>query len=244
MTREESARILGTALICTGKHDVGEFYHQVFGWTYSNNLIIATDGEPIGRLVRPAEDPCLGWVPLLSGGRDDARSLSFRVDPMIGRELCTDVEGATFIRESNTNTTSTGPFAYQPTDTRPGHMSWAQLNTRSFEQAEHRYCALTGWTTDRSDNNKFTYRRFLLDSQLHAGTMLIDARSGEDVVPQWQLYFRVDDVAATAALIANTAGSIVVEPTRITGGDFAVALDPAGHLFAIDRMSHAEADQS
>jgi predicted enzyme related to lactoylglutathione lyase len=49
----------------------------------------------------------------------------------------------------------------------------------------------------------------------------------------WLAYFGSDDLDATVAKIGELGGQVVVEPTPVPTGRFAVAADPQGAFFAV-----------
>jgi len=66
-----------------------------------------------------------------------------------------------------------------------------------------------------------------------AGGMVKLDEASAGVRPHWMVYFAVEDCDATARLAVGNAGKIIVPPTDIPPGRFAILSDPQGAVFAV-----------
>lgn len=227
-----SGVVLSTPVL-TGPTPSEDFYSHLLGWTV-DPAGWSVDGDVVAHLTTGPGRPSM-WVP--SAACVDPPSTARRAERLGGEVFATD--GLWWVRDpigAWMCLVADAP-SYRPGDTRAGRFSWAQLNTDDPDRANDFYGQLLGWTVGASDNDKFTYQRFLLEGVAHAGLMVIDQRSG-DVPVLWQIYFRVDDPAVAARRVEQLGGRIVVPPTRIVAGRFTVVEDPSGVLFGLDTMTH------
>lgn len=118
----------------------------------------------------------------------------------------------------------------------PGCWVWSQLNAVDPAASAAFYEAVFGWHLGSSPNGTFGYQQFQTTDEVFGALMTIDERSGLLVPPVWQIYFHTTDVDASVASVRELGGRVLVEPTDITPGRFAVCLDPAGAMFALECM--------
>lgn len=120
----------------------------------------------------------------------------------------------------------------------PVSLSWNELNTRNLDQAKQFYGAVFGWecvTQDMGDG--MTYTEVKLDGNSVAGMMDMTGRVPDMVPPHWMVYFAVDDADATAAKAQELGGQVMVPPTDIPPGRFAVIADDRGASFAVIKLT-------
>ncbi|MBT4513962.1 MAG: VOC family protein [Chloroflexi bacterium] len=115
----------------------------------------------------------------------------------------------------------------------PGAMTWHELMTRDTDAAADFYERLLGWHSHSEDMGGFDYTVFHLGEEYPAGGMVEMDDSYAGVRPHWMVYFSVSDCDATVALAVANAGKVVVPPTDIPPGRFAILSDPQGATFAV-----------
>jgi predicted enzyme related to lactoylglutathione lyase len=116
----------------------------------------------------------------------------------------------------------------------PGAMAWNELQTRDLPAAESFYGRVFGWTGQEHRNG---YLRMELDGQPAAGIVTIGEDRSE-TPPNWNVYFWVDDVYATAGRARELGGTVVHGPQSMGEyGDVAVIRDPQGAHFTIARWN-------
>ena len=54
-----------------------------------------------------------------------------------------------------------------------------------------------------------------------------------DLPPHWGVYFAVDDVDTSVALVKALGGSVLMGPIDMQAGRFAVVADPYGAYFSV-----------
>jgi predicted enzyme related to lactoylglutathione lyase len=113
------------------------------------------------------------------------------------------------------------------TDLPAGVPCWIDLLTSDAERSRDFYCGLFDWTAGEPSDEFGGYFMFFNDGQPVAGAMT--GPPGADVVDQWGIYLRVDDVHKTLDA-ALAAGSTVRAPAvQIADlGTSAVIADPNG----------------
>lgn len=116
----------------------------------------------------------------------------------------------------------------------PGAPCWYELLTHDLARATRFYSDLFGWTiTEKDIPTVGPYSVARMDDRSVAGLMTIRKEWGE-VAPVWNVYFCVEDCAATARRARELGGCVVVEPRRVPGtGVFALLTDPRGAGFDV-----------
>lgn len=162
------------------------------------------------------------------GGRAHAEAITV---PNVGRmQLMADPQGAVF-------------YIYEPSDAgqRPeaapevGEASWHELMTTDAPAAMMFYQQVFGWQPgDAMDMGPMgTYQMF---TRPHGaiGGMMNKPPEMTSVPPNWQIYFRVENVHAAAEAITAGGGQVLNGPMEVPGGDWIVnAMDPQGAAFGL-----------
>ena len=114
-----------------------------------------------------------------------------------------------------------------------GALGWAERGTRYPECARRFYSELFGWQPhDQEMGELGTYTIFREGDDDRAGMYRLTEQHG-DMPAYWQIYFTVDDCDKTADAVGELGGKVLVPPTDIPGGRFALALDPQGAPFGV-----------
>lgn len=115
----------------------------------------------------------------------------------------------------------------------PGTFCWAELATRDAAAAARFYGAVFGWGTNESPMGAVGYTEWTVDGDGVAGMVTMDDSWPPELLPHWMVYFAVADCDASASQVRALGGSVVLDPTDIPPGRFAVCTDPAGAVFSI-----------
>jgi predicted enzyme related to lactoylglutathione lyase len=123
----------------------------------------------------------------------------------------------------------------------PGTLVWNELHTRDLDGSTAFYAETLGlrWE-DYSDGSEGPrYKVAYVGSGMVAGAMEMGPEFPAGIPAHWQLYFAVEDAAASAAKAAELGGTIQVPVTDSPQGPFAVVSDPQGGVFSIIAMINA-----
>jgi uncharacterized protein len=151
--------------------------------------------------------------------------------PNVGRmQMMQDPQGAAFYVYQPAS-------AEQPPEAAPevGDASWHELMTTDAPAAMTFYNAVFGWQpTDAMDMGEMgKYQMFNRPIGMIGG-MMNKPKEMANVPPNWQIYFRVDDLDAAIDRIKANGGQILNGPMEVPGGDRIVnAMDPQGAAFSL-----------
>ena len=245
-------RPLWYELMTTDMNAAESFYRTVIGWTAQ-----PFDGapEPYAMFNRAGQVPVAGlmsrpegmdappfWamyvgVPKLEdaaahikrlGGNEVSPVITV---PSVGRmQMMTDPQGAAFyIYEPASN-------EFQPeAAAEVGEASWHELMTTDAAAAMQFYGEVFGWqASETMDMGEMgTYHMFNRPHGMIGGMMNKPPEMAQ-VPPNWQIYFRVDDLDAAVDRIKANGGQVLNGPVEVPGGDRIVnALDPQGAAFSL-----------
>jgi len=151
--------------------------------------------------------------------------------PNVGRmQMMQDPQGAAF-------------YVFEPSSTEQmpeaapevGDASWHELMTTDAPAAMKFYNEVFGWQpTDAMDMGEMgKYQMFNRPIGMIGG-MMNKPKEMAQVPPNWQIYFRVDDLDAAIDRIKANGGQILNGPMEVPGGDRIVnAMDPQGAAFSL-----------
>ena len=151
--------------------------------------------------------------------------------PEVGRmQMMTDPQGAAF-------------YIYEPESTEhrpeaaaePGEASWHELMTTDAPAAMAFYHAVFGWQPSEA-MDMGPMGKYHMFNRPHGmiGGMMNKPPEMAHVPPNWQIYFRVPDIAAATERINANGGQILNGPMEVPGGSWIVnAMDPQGAAFAL-----------
>jgi predicted enzyme related to lactoylglutathione lyase len=116
-----------------------------------------------------------------------------------------------------------------------GDASWHELYTTDSAAAMTFYTALFGWTpTTAMDMGPMGTYRMFGRGEFELGGMMTKPKEMADMPTAWNIYFRVTDVDAAAALIKANGGRVTNGPMDVPGGDRVVnGMDPQGAHFSL-----------
>jgi uncharacterized protein len=111
----------------------------------------------------------------------------------------------------------------------PGEVCWVDCGT-DVAKASAFYGALFGWAIEDMGEDAGGYAMASKDGSEVAGL----GPQQNPGPPFWSVYFRVDDVATTAALVEAHGGSVLLAPVEVVeAGHMAVFADPVGAAFSV-----------
>lgn len=114
----------------------------------------------------------------------------------------------------------------------PGSFCWNELLTRDLENAKIFYSALFGWEISAAENTPVEYHLISNAGRMNGG-MLSWVEDMGDVPPNWGVYFSVSDCDASVERVEELGGRLILPPTDIEPGRFAVVADHAGAVFSV-----------
>lgn len=118
-----------------------------------------------------------------------------------------------------------------------GGFVWTELSTRDLSGAKAFYAAVFGWDPVGLDMGGMEYTEWHLAKAPVAGMMPMPEMVPAEVPSYWLVYFGVDDPDAAAGKAVELGGTMLVAPTDIPPGRFAVLTDPDGATFAVIKMN-------
>lgn len=115
----------------------------------------------------------------------------------------------------------------------PGTPCWHELAAREPEQAVAFYREVFGWDANSTKIGGDDYTTWRLNDQVIAGMIRMTERWPADLPAHWMAYFAVADTDRTVESLQRLGGGVLVPPTEIEPGRFAVVRDPGGGAFGI-----------
>ncbi|WP_324262908.1 VOC family protein [Altererythrobacter sp. H2] len=152
----------------------------------------------------------------------------------VGRmAMVADPQGAPFYIMRGASDETSHSFA--ATEPKLGHCAWNELASDDPAEAKAFYGALFGWEQvgdlDMGPTGKYEFL-WVSDKRFMLGAVM--PKPPELPQPGWTYYFRVPDIDRAAGAIAQSGGSLLVEPVEIPGGDYSLtAIDPHGAIFGL-----------
>ena len=225
------------------------FYSGLFGWDFEDRemdgggvyTLCKVDGKLVGALMQQHPEMEEGvppnWLAYVStddvdsaaakAGELGANVMAEPFDVMdAGRmALVADPTGAVFaIWQAG------GTFGAELVNV-AGAFTSNVLHTSDPGQAESFYADLFGWKVESVDTGGGPRYWGISNSEGWMNGGMMDLPEGA-AMSYWLTYFGADDADDAVAKIAELGGQVVVEPTPVPTGRFAVAMDPQGAFFA------------
>ncbi|MCH8236337.1 MAG: VOC family protein [Chloroflexi bacterium] len=232
------------------------FYSVLFGWTYQDNdmgggqfySMAQLNGLDAGAIYgQSAEEIEQGVPPRWSTyiNVDDVDATAAKVAPLGGSLMMEpfdvmDVGRMALISDPTGAVVALWQFKAHMgarVVNEPGAMTWNELATGDTDAAEAFYTELLGWHSHVVDMGGFDYTIFHITHEHPAGGMVQLDESQAGVNSHWNVYFAVEDCDATTELAVDSGGRVVVPPTDIPPGRFAILADPQGAVFAVMRTN-------
>ncbi|MEU6661441.1 VOC family protein [Streptomyces sp. NPDC046821] len=226
------------------------FYEGLFGWRSE----VVPDSRAGGYgMFRGPGDALVGGVGVLRDPKQPAAWLPYfqssGIDAVVARvkgnggsvaagptdvmeqgqlAVCQDPSGAAFGLWQPVNHPGFGVV------NEPVSFCWFELVTHDPDGAEDFYQSVLGWGARRRTLGAGEYTEWSVDDEPFGG--MLDTASAsfpEDVPARWTVYLAVADTDATAARCGELGGRVLVHPTTIEPGRFAVLADAWGASFAV-----------
>jgi uncharacterized protein len=114
----------------------------------------------------------------------------------------------------------------------PGTPAWFDLMTDDLEKARAFYGELLGWEFDVGPAESGHYTMCKVGGRNAAG---MGQKPPDSPWPAaWSVYFAVEDVEATCALVSEAGGQVAMPPMDVFGeGRLAFCMDPTGAAFGL-----------
>jgi len=120
----------------------------------------------------------------------------------------------------------------------PNTLCWNELVTTDIPGATAFYASVFGWAAEPLGDPP-AYYEWRLGGRTIGGLMAKPAEMPAEVPPHWGTYFAVVDTDRTVERIRELGGAVMMGPTDIEPGRFAVAADPAGATFNVIALKSA-----
>jgi uncharacterized protein len=231
--------------------DAKRFYSGLFGWDYEDMemdgggvyTMCKVDGKNIGALMQQHPENEEGvppnWLNYVSS--DDVDATTAKAGDAGGTVMAGPFDVMEAGRMSVLQDPTGGVVAvWQPGRTFgaelvnvPGALTFNQLNTSDQGKAESFYSDVFGWKIESVDTGEGGPPYWGIsnsEGHMNGGMMTLPEGAG---MSHWLAYFGTDELDAAVAKIGELGGQVVVEPTPVPTGRFAVATDPQGAFFAI-----------
>ena len=230
--------------------DAKRFYSGLFGWDFEDRemdgdgvyTLCRVDGKLVGALMQQHPEMEQGvppnWLSYVS--TDDVDAAASKAGELGANVMAGPFEVMDAGRMAVVQDPTDAVFAiWQPGGTFgaelvnvPGALAFNQLNSSDQGAAERFYSDLFDWKVESVDTGGGPRYWGISNSEgwMNGGMMDLPPSSGPS---HWLCYFGTADLDATVANIAELGGQVVVEPTAVPTGRFAVASDPQGAFFAV-----------
>jgi predicted enzyme related to lactoylglutathione lyase len=218
------------------------FYGQLFGWDgqdmgeeSGHYTIVSKSGRQVAA-IGPAQDPGPPrWTTYVDV--DDVDDVAGKVVAAGGTVLVGPMDVMTAGRMAIFADTTGGVIAaWQPRDhigaqlvNEPGAVIWNELMTSDLAKTKAFYSDAFGWGWGGSEE----YAEAQVGGRTVAGVMPRRPEMPAEVPDMWTVYFGSGDVDGDCKKAADMGATVVVAPTDIAGGRFAVLLDPQGAAFGL-----------
>lgn len=243
-----------------GTSDVTEasrFYAELFGWTISEGppeaggyrMCMLDDQAVAGLAPQMNADTQPSWTTYVSVASADEIAAAIKedggsiiVEPMdvldVGRmAIAADPGGAVFSIWQPRAHVGAGLV------NDPNTWCWSELTTRDPQHSVEFYGAVFGWSANLMPSaGPADYTEFHLADRGIAGMIPMTGDSWPADMPNhWMVYFAVEDCDAAVAKVEALGGEVMVPPTDVPPGTFAVVKDPQGAVFSVIAMRPAAA---
>ena len=229
--------------------EASRFYSDLFGWSIMEGppeaggyRMCMLDGKPVAGLgpqMNPDMPPY--WTTYISVSSADETAAatsedggSIIVEPMdvldVGRmAVAADPAAAMFAIWQPRAHVGAGIV------NEPNTFCWTELTTREPQKSVEFYGAVFGWTATLVPmEGSADYTEFRIGDHAVAGMMQMQGDSWPAEMPNhWMIYFAVDDCQAAVAKVEALGGQLMVQPTEVPPGTFAVVKDPQGAVFSV-----------
>jgi predicted enzyme related to lactoylglutathione lyase len=124
---------------------------------------------------------------------------------------------------------------------KPNSLCWNELVTRDVEGCKSFYAKVLGWTYEAMPMGDFDYEVVKVGERSNGGIMPMSGEMWEGIPSHWMVYFAVADTDAIARKCEQLGGKIMVPPTDMQVGRFAVLQDAQGAVFSVLKLAEQPA---
>jgi predicted enzyme related to lactoylglutathione lyase len=224
-----------------------KFYGDLFGWTadpgspeFGGYRMLRSHGKQVagvGPIMNPGQPPAwMTYVSVDDAGATSARAKKAGAEVLVEPMQVGDAGSMAVLQDP----TGAVVGLWQPNLHKgaelfntPVSLTWNELSTRDVEGAKRFYSTVFGWNAKTNGEGAEAYTEWMLDGKSVGGMMQTPAQVPAAVPPHWLSYFTVADCEDTVKKAQGLGGTVMVPPTDIPQGTFAVLSDPAGAAFAI-----------
>jgi uncharacterized protein len=224
-----------------------KFYGGLFGWTadegdpeFGGYRMLRSNGKMVaglGPIMNPGQPPA--WMTYVSV--DDAKATVEKAKQAGGTVLVEPMQiGGAGSMAIVQDPTGAVVGLWQPDDMKgaevfntPVSLTWNELSTRDTEAAKRFYSAVFGWNPKTNGEGAEAYTEWQLNGKSIGGMMQTPPSVPAAVPPFWLSYFTVEDAEGTVKKAQELGAQVMMPPTTIPQGTFAVLTDPAGATFAV-----------
>jgi predicted enzyme related to lactoylglutathione lyase len=132
-----------------------------------------------------------------------------------------------------------GHTGFQLTD-EPGALTWCENLSRGWRQNKKFYAQIFGWSYDDMSDGGFKYATFKVGDQVAGGIGQMGDDWPSGIPSHWNIYFKVEDMAAATEHVKDLDGAVVRDPWETPFGTMAAVADNHGATF----MLMADNDES
>ena len=225
-----------------------EFYRQLFGWATEDVPIsegmtytmLRLGGKTVGALYESDQAPHPAWLSYVTV--EDADATAAKAGELGANVMTEPFDVMTFGRMAVLQDPTGAVFAiWEPKESigaqvvnDPGALTMNQVNTTDVDAAETFYSALFGWRAEQVGTVDQPFWSIHNGDRLNGGMMELEKGLADAGVPShWLVYFTTADLDASVERIGELGGKVMVSPTEIPAGRFAVAHDPQHAIFAL-----------
>lgn len=217
------------------------FYGELLGWDADDKgeeaghyTIVSKKDRPVAA-ISPAQEPGTPrWITYINV--DNVQDVHTRVEAAGGRVIVAPMpvmsEGRMAVFADPTGAVIA---AWQPGNhigaqlvNEAGALIWNELSTSDLEKAKAFYGQVFGWVWGGGE-----YAEAQVSGRTIAGVTSIGSHTPAEVADHWLVYFGSDDVDADVMRAVDLGATVLVAPTDIPQGRFAVLTDPQGAAFAL-----------
>jgi predicted enzyme related to lactoylglutathione lyase len=236
-------------LMTTGTNGARNFYSRVFGWDagepseeFGGYFMFMREGVPIaGAMANPpgSEIPPVWSTYLAVKSAEETLALGEAAGATVVAPAMQITDLGTMAVMLDPTGAAIGiwaPIEFQGFGVidEVGPHRWFELHSRDHDRAVDFYRNVFSWDTRAmSDEPALRYTTVNHADQSFAGIMDDADHLAQGVAGYWLVYFGVEDVDATVALVKQLGGSVLSPPQDTPFGRMATLADTTGAMFTV-----------
>lgn len=258
--RDTHGKFIWYELLTTDLDDAAGFYEKLLGWKSSDSgqssldyRLFSMNGQAIGGAMAITADMAAGgarpgWLGYICVDDVDASARAIAED---GATICMEPRDipdigrfAMFIDPQGVPLYMMTPLPQEGESSSfdrsmPGHCSWNELATSNQEAAFEFYSRAFGWKkSGEMDMGAMGIYQFIAHGDQGIGAMCTNPSGAP---PNWNYYFRVENIDEAAKTIASGGGQVLMGPHEVPDGDWIIlGKDPQGASLALVGAKNGE----